>query len=95
MFTNAYTDKIYASEHVHTDTKLLRVILDAKYEKSNLHKFMETQCQHLTVTQRNELLKLLQNLKSCSMEHLLPVKISSRILILKGVRNKYDRNHIQ
>ena len=25
-----------------------------------LHKVMETQCQHLTTTQRNELLKLLQ-----------------------------------
>ena len=28
--------------------------------KKNLHKVMENQCQHLTVTQRNELLKLLQ-----------------------------------
>ena len=27
---------------------------------SDLHKVMETQCQHLTMTQRNELLKLLQ-----------------------------------
>ena len=38
----------------------MRVILDAKYEKSDLHKVMETQCQHLTVTQRNDLMKLLQ-----------------------------------
>ena len=35
------------------------MIFDAKDEKSYLHKVMETQCQHLTVTQRNELLKLL------------------------------------
>ena len=40
-------------------TKQLRVILDAKYEKENLHKVMENQCQYLTMTQRNKLLKLL------------------------------------
>ena len=45
---------------MHTATKLLRVILDAKYEKSDLHKVMENQCQHLTMTQRTELLQLLQ-----------------------------------
>ena len=38
----------------------MRIILDAKYEKTDLHKFMETQCQHLKMTQRNDLLKLLQ-----------------------------------
>ena len=37
----------------------MRVILDAKYKKSDLHKVMETQCQHLTMIQCNELLKLL------------------------------------
>ena len=37
----------------------MRVILDAKNEKVNLHKVMETWCQHLTITQRNEFLKLL------------------------------------
>ena len=50
-------------EHVRTATKQLCVILDAKYEKADLHKVMETQCQHLTVTQRNELIKLLQKFK--------------------------------
>ena len=59
-------------EHVHTATKLLCVILDAKYDKADLHKVMETQCQHLTVTQRNELLKLLQKFKYFFMEHLVP-----------------------
>ena len=38
----------------------MRVILDAKYEKADLHKVMETHCQHLTMTQHNDLLKLLQ-----------------------------------
>ena len=50
---------MYRLEHVCTATKILRVILDAKYEKANLHKIMETQCQNLTITQRTELLKSL------------------------------------
>ena len=33
---------------------------------------MENLCQYLTMTQRNELLKLLQNSKNCSMKHLAP-----------------------
>ena len=39
----------------------MRVILDAKYEKADFHKVVETQCKHLTMTQCNDLLKLLQN----------------------------------
>ena len=38
----------------------MRVILDAKYEKGDLHKVMENQFQYLTMTQCNELLELLQ-----------------------------------
>ena len=60
LFTDAYVKEVYESENVRTATKWLRVILDAKYEKSDLHKIIKTQCQHLTMTQRNELLKLLQ-----------------------------------
>ena len=56
--------KIYLKNHLLMltlpDTKQLHVILDAKYKKTDLHKVMENQCQHLTMTQRNELLKLLQ-----------------------------------
>ena len=59
-FTNDYVEEIYESDHVRTATKLLHVILDAKYEKSDLHKVIDNQCQHLTTTQRNEFLKLLQ-----------------------------------
>ena len=33
IFTNAYTEEIHESEQVHTSTKRLHVILDAKYEK--------------------------------------------------------------
>ena len=53
LFTNAYVEAVYESEHVHTATKWLCVTLDAKYEKADLHKVMETQCQYLTMTQRN------------------------------------------
>ena len=45
---------------VRTSKKLLRVILDAKYEKADIHKFMENQCQNLTMAQHNYFLKLLQ-----------------------------------
>ena len=41
----------------------MRVILDAKCENADLHKVMETQCQHLTLTQRTDLLKLLEKFK--------------------------------
>ena len=54
MFNNDYTEEVYESEHVRTATKQLHVILYEKYEKLDLHKVMETQCQHLTTTQRNE-----------------------------------------
>ena len=47
-------------EQVCTSTKLLHVILDAKYEEEDLNKVKENQCQHLTELQRNKLLKLLQ-----------------------------------
>ena len=60
QFTDDYFKELYKSEHIRTSTKRLRLILDSKYEKSDLHKVMEAQCQHLTMTQRNELLKLLQ-----------------------------------
>ena len=60
LFTNSYVKEVYELEHFHTSTKLLHVIVYAKYEKADLHKVMENQCQHLTTTQRNKLLRLLQ-----------------------------------
>ena len=45
------------------------MILDAKYEKADLHKVMENQCQHLTMTQRNEYLELLQKFEEFLIEH--------------------------
>ena len=61
LFTDANIKEVYESKHIRTATKRLRVILDAKYEQSDLHKVLETQFQHLTITQSNYLLKLLQN----------------------------------
>ena len=58
QFNNAYVEEVYESEHVRTPTKLSRVILYAKYKKADLHKVVEYQFQHLTIIQRNELLKL-------------------------------------
>ena len=43
-----------------TAAKQFSLILDAKYDKADLHKLTENQFQDLTMTQRNELLKLLQ-----------------------------------
>ena len=57
-FNNDYVKEIYDPEHVHTTTKWLGVILDVKYEKADLQNVVETQCQHLIMTQHNELLKL-------------------------------------
>ena len=59
-FTDTYVKELYESEHAHTATKRLRVILDSKYEKSDLHKVMEAHCQHITMTKHNDILKLLQ-----------------------------------
>ena len=42
-FTDIYVEEAHESEHVLTSTKKLRVILDAKYEKADLHKVIETQ----------------------------------------------------
>ena len=36
-FTNAYVKELYDSEHSRTSTKILRVVLDAKYEEADLH----------------------------------------------------------
>ena len=35
--TNAYIEELYDSDHVLTNTKKIRVILDAKYEKAYLN----------------------------------------------------------
>ena len=44
---NTYTEQVHESEQVRTPTKLLHVILYAKYQKSDLNKVMKNQFQHL------------------------------------------------
>ena len=34
-FTDAYAEELYESEYLHTVTKRLRVVLDAKYKKAD------------------------------------------------------------
>ena len=41
----------------------MRVLLDDKYERSDLHKVTENQCQYLTMMQHNYLLQLLKKLE--------------------------------
>ena len=55
---NIYKDELEPSVS-RTETKRATKILDAKYEKANLPEVVEDNCKHLTVTQRNALLRLL------------------------------------
>ena len=60
LFRNDHAKEVYESDHVRNATKRFREILYAKYEMVYLHKVMETQYQHPTVTQHNKFLKQLQ-----------------------------------
>ena len=82
-------------EHVHTATKRLRVILYTKYEKADLHKVMETQCKHLTETQRNALLKLLQKSEELLDGTLGTWKTYPVNFELKRILSQYNRDHIK
>ena len=62
-FTNSYTEEIHELKQVRSSNKQFYVILDAKYENSDLNKVMKNKCQHFMETQRNELLKLLQKIE--------------------------------
>ena len=48
LFMNAYVEEVFESEHVRTSNKLLRTLLDDKYEKAYLNTWMKNQRQHLT-----------------------------------------------
>ena len=62
MFTNSYANEIHEYEQVITYTQWLRVILEDKCEMV----YLIYQCQHLTETQFNELLKILQKIEELS-----------------------------
>ena len=85
-FMSAYTEELFEQERIRTYTKLLRTILYFKYEISYLNKVMKNKCENLIEEQHNKLLKLLQNLKSCLMEHLIPGKQIQYIFNLKKLK---------
>ena len=45
---NTCTGEIHEPEQVYTSNKQLHLILDAKYEKADLNKVTENQCQYPT-----------------------------------------------
>ena len=57
---NAYVEELHKQDQVCTSDKKLCVILDTKYEKTDLNKLAKNKFQNLTEMQRNEFLKLLQ-----------------------------------
>ena len=65
----------------------MHIILFAKYKKLDLHKVMETQCQHLTMTQHNDSLRLLQIFEELLDEKLGTCKIDSIDFELKEYVN--------
>ena len=56
---DVYAEEVHELEQVRTSTKRLHIILDAKYEKSDLNKVMKNQVRNLIETKNYELLKLL------------------------------------
>ena len=40
-FTDAYVEELFVSKIFHTSTIIINVILDAKYEKTDLDQFMK------------------------------------------------------
>ena len=82
-------ESLYESGHVHSYTKRVCVILDARYENAYLHKFMETQFQNLTLTQRTSLLKLSQK-----FEELLDGTLGTCKIDLSDFELKEDTNPI-
>ena len=56
-----YIEGVFKYEIIHSSTKRLRNILDAKYEKIDMNKVMNKQCQHVTGYQHNNILRFPQN----------------------------------
>ena len=81
--------KYMNSEKGRTSTRLFRVILDAKYEKKGLNKVIKNQCQNLTETQRNELMKSLQKFKYIFDGTLVTRKTDLVDFELKRMRSRY------
>ena len=57
---DAYIEEVFESENVRSPTRISCKILDAKYEKAELNKFMNKKFQHQSEDQKNYLPRLLQ-----------------------------------
>ena len=51
-FINSYVNEYHKLEYVRTVTNRVCTILNANNEKSDLHKSINEDCQHLTVTKQ-------------------------------------------
>ena len=63
-FINTYADKCLESEGKISSARRMRIILDAKYKKSDLNQVMDKQCQHLSPNNWEKLLHLMRKLES-------------------------------
>ena len=68
-FINAYVNECLESEGKMSSTRIIFRILVTKYEKADLNKVMDEQCQHLSPNEQWILLHILEKLKVYSMEH--------------------------
>ena len=68
-YINAYVDKCLESEGTISSTRIIRRLLDVKYEKADLCKSVDEKCQHLCPNEGEIILHILEKLRVCSMEH--------------------------
>ena len=91
-FINSNAGEIHESEQVSTSTKILRVILDAKYKREDLNKGTKNQFQHLTETQHNQLLKLFKIVRVVILNTWSKENRFSR---LRNISSGFVQDHIQ
>ena len=60
---NLYADECFESENTIRQTRQMRRILDAKYEKADPNKVMTEKCQHQYTEKPERLLALLRKLE--------------------------------
>ena len=59
-FIIPYVYECLKSEITISSTRIMQIILDTKYEKSDINKVMKEQCQHLTTNESENILKRLK-----------------------------------
>ena len=66
---NECISKFLDSKGTINSTRRIRRILDVKYERDDLNKSMDEQCQHLSPNKREIILQILEKMRVCLMEH--------------------------